>query len=170
MTVSAPARKRHGERGFTLVELMVVVAIIALIAGIIIPNYIHARRQAAVSDTEANLKQIATALELYFADNMAYPTGSQTDVDPQLFGGPNNPYLNTTPFDDIGRLDYLYTLNTGINPPSYAVDDPATYDPASLANVSLGPNANGNQKVCGDVGNCTKVHYDPRYGIYGTAQ
>lgn len=168
MAVSTSGIRRAGERGFTLVELMVVVAIIALIAGIIIPNYIHARRQAAVSDTEANLKQIATSLELYFADNLAYPAGSQTDVDPQLFGGSNNPYLNTTPYDDLGRLDYLYTLNTGVNPPSYVVDDQGTYDPASLANISLGPNANGNQKVCGDIGTCTKVHYDPRYGIYGT--
>jgi len=54
-------------------------------------------------------------------------------------------------------------------PPSYIVQDQAVYDPASLDNISLGPNATGNQKVCGDVGNCTKIQYDPRYGIYGTA-
>ena len=164
------AARRSAQRGFTLVELMVVVAIIALIAGIIIPNYVHARRQASVSDTEANLKQIATALELYFTDNLQYPTGSQADVDPQLFGGANNPYLNSTPTDDVGRQDYLYTVNTASGqPPSFLVQDPASYDPASLANISLGPNATGNQRVCGDVGNCTKVQYDPRYGIYGTA-
>jgi type II secretion system protein G len=164
------AARRSAQRGFTLVELMVVVAIIALIAGIIIPNYVHARRQASVSDTEANLKQIATALELYFTDNLVYPTGNQTTVDPQLFGGTNNSYLNSTPTDDVGRQAYLYTQNTQTGqPPSYLVQDPATYDPASLTNVSLGPAATGTQKVCGDVGNCTKVQYDPRYGIYGTA-
>jgi type II secretion system protein G len=162
--------RRKGERGFTLIELMVVVAIIALIAGIIIPNYTHARRQAAVSDTEANLKQIATALELYDADNEAYPNGQNATVDPQLFGGADNPYLNSTPTDDIARQVYNYTLNASNGQvPSYLLNDPATYDPASLVNISLGPNSTGNQTVCGDVGNCTKVHYDPRYGIYGTA-
>jgi len=166
----ASAAPRSAQRGFTLVELMVVVAIIAMIAGIIIPNYVHARRQAAVSDSEANLKQIATALELYYTDNLQYPVGNQADVDPQLFGGETNPYLNSTPVDDIGRLDYLYSVNTPTGgPPSYIVQDQAVYDPASLDNISLGPNATGNQKVCGDVGNCTKIQYDPRYGIYGTA-
>jgi type II secretion system protein G len=165
-----PAARRTAQRGFTLVELMVVVAIIALIAGIIIPNYVHARRQASVSDTEANLKQIATALELYFTDNLQYPAGNDADVDPALFGGTDNPYLNSTPTDDVGRLDYVYTLSTPTGqPPTYLVQDPATYDPASLSNLSLGPAATGTQRVCGDVGNCTKVQYDPRYGIYGSA-
>jgi type II secretion system protein G len=83
-------RTRPNELGFTLVELMVVVAIIALIAAIIIPNYVHARAQADVAQTQANLKQIATALELYYGDNEAYPKAGT--VDPTMFGGSTNPF------------------------------------------------------------------------------
>ena len=87
------------ERGFTLVELMVVVAIIALIAAVIIPNYVHARAQAAVAQTQANLKQIATALELYYGDNQAYPRAGT--VGPAMFGGATNPYMTATPVNAV---------------------------------------------------------------------
>ena len=56
---TAAARRLEAQRGFTLIELMVVVSIIALIATIIIPNFIHARQEAQVATSEANLKQIA---------------------------------------------------------------------------------------------------------------
>jgi len=167
MTSAPSASLRQSERGFTLVELMVVVAIIALIAGLIIPNYVHARRQATVSGSQANMKQIGTALELYFADHQDYPAGSHVSVTPALFGGASNAYLNSTPSN--ARLDYVYTYAGGSGaPPSYDVEDPQTYDSASIINVSLGPNATDVQRVCGDTGNCTRLHYDPRYGIYGT--
>ncbi len=160
---------RNCERGFTLVELMVVVAIIAVIAGIIIPNYVHARRQAAVSNTQANLKQIATALELYFADKQDYPAGSRVNVTPALFGGAGNSYLNATP--QSGHQDYLYTYGGGSGlAPTYDVEDPVTYDAPSLVNVSLGPAATDTQRVCADAGTCSRLHYDPRYGLYGSNQ
>jgi prepilin-type N-terminal cleavage/methylation domain-containing protein len=161
----APTR-RHGERGFTLVELMVVVAIIAVIAGIIIPNYVHARRQAVVANSEANLKQIATALELYFDDHQDYPAGSHANVTPTLFGGPNNNYLNATPQND--HNDYVYTYSGGSGQsPDYDLEDPIVYDAASLTNISLGPNGTDTQRTCGDTNTCSRIHYDPRYGIYG---
>jgi prepilin-type N-terminal cleavage/methylation domain-containing protein len=165
--ISASASSRELERGFTLVELMVVVAIIALIAGLIIPNYVHARRQATVSSTQATMKQIGTALELYFADHQDYPAGSHVSVSAALFGGANNSYLNSTPSN--ARQDYVYTYSGGTSaPPSYDIEDPQAYDSASIINVSLGPAATDVQRVCGDTDNCTRLHYDPRYGIYGT--
>src|SRR6202035_1419085 len=60
---------REAERGFTLIELMIVVAIIAILAGILIPNFVNARSQAQTAACESNLRSIATALELYYADN-----------------------------------------------------------------------------------------------------
>jgi prepilin-type N-terminal cleavage/methylation domain-containing protein len=163
------SRATDSERGFTLVELMVVVAIIAVIAGIIIPNYVHARRQAVVSNTQANMKQVATALELYFADHQDYPAGSKVNVTPALFGGAANAYLNATP--ENGHQDYVYTYGGGTGAaPTYDIEDPVTYDAPSVINVSLGPNATDTQRTCGDTNTCTRLHYDPRYGIYGLNQ
>ena len=64
---------RTGERGFTLIEMMIVVAIIAILVAILVPNFMRARAQAQTAACEANLKEIATALEEYETDHEAYP-------------------------------------------------------------------------------------------------
>jgi type II secretion system protein G len=155
---------RNSERGFTLVELMVVVAIIALLAAIIIPNYVHARAQAAVSQSEANLKEIATALELYYADHQSYPPSG--DVTPAIFGGSGNPYLTSTPTNALGRQEYVYTFTAAANgtPATYTVSDPGLYDPTTLASVPLKNGGGGAQQLCTQ---CTKISYDPQDGLYG---
>lgn len=66
-------RRRRSESGFTLIELLIVIAIIAILAAILIPNFLRARRQAVVSATKSNLRNIATVLEEYFVDHVNYP-------------------------------------------------------------------------------------------------
>ena len=61
-------------RGFTLVEIMIVVAIIALLAAIAIPNLLRARLQTNESASQAALKTIATAEVTYRSGNDAYGT------------------------------------------------------------------------------------------------
>jgi general secretion pathway protein G len=163
MTILSPARR--AQRGFTLVELMVVVAIVALLAAIIIPNYVHARAQASVSQSEANLKQIATSLELYYADNQAYPATGAGTVTPDLFGGAANPYLTATPTNALGRKEYLYANVPAANgkPDSYTLTDAGPYDPTTLSSLPRGP---GRGTLCGASG-CTHLVYDPQDGIYG---
>jgi type II secretion system protein G len=150
------------ELGFTLIELMVVVAIIALLAAIIIPNYVHARAQASVSQTEANIKQIATALELYYGDNEAYPASG--DISPTLFGGATNPYLTTTPTNALGHRAYAYT-NVAVagKPDSYTVVDSGPYDSTTLSSLTKGA---GTGTPCGTAG-CSQIVYDPQDGFYG---
>ncbi|MCB2156186.1 type II secretion system protein GspG [bacterium] len=60
-------------RAFTLIELIIVVAIIAILAGIGIPNLLEAQTRSKVSRTKADLATVATALEAYHADNNRYP-------------------------------------------------------------------------------------------------
>jgi type II secretion system protein G len=59
--------------GFTLIELVIVVAIIALLAAIAIPNFLEAQTRAKVSRAKADLRTIAIGLELYVTDFGVYP-------------------------------------------------------------------------------------------------
>lgn len=60
--------------GFTLIELMIVISIIAILAAILVPNFLKARSQGHLSACKSNCKNIATSLELYAGDNLGkYP-------------------------------------------------------------------------------------------------
>lgn len=96
---------RKNIKGFTLVEIMIVVAVIALLASLLIPNLVRARIQANESSAQATLKNISTAFETYAAVNNAYPT-VVTDL---LTATPV--YLSEDYFS--GSVNgYSYTINT----------------------------------------------------------
>jgi type II secretion system protein G len=63
-------------KGFTLVEIMIVVAIIGLLAAIAIPNFVRARTQAQTQACIANLKQIEGAKQVWALDTGAGPAGA----------------------------------------------------------------------------------------------
>ncbi len=83
---------------FTLIELLIVVAIIAILAAIAVPNFLEAQTRSKVSRTKADMRTMATALEAYYVDNNKY-TPDFSDV---LAG---NPRFNTL----INRLVPLTT-------------------------------------------------------------
>ena len=56
------------QKGFTLIELMIVIAIIAILAAILVPNFIRARAQGQLTACKSNLKNVGTALEMYSTD------------------------------------------------------------------------------------------------------
>ncbi|NUP90736.1 MAG: prepilin-type N-terminal cleavage/methylation domain-containing protein [Candidatus Sumerlaeia bacterium] len=60
-------------RAFTLIELLIVVAIIAILAAIAVPNFLEAQTRSKVSRCRADLRSIVTALEAYRIDFNAYP-------------------------------------------------------------------------------------------------
>lgn len=63
------------KKGFTLIELMIVIAIIAILAAILVPNFLRARAQGQVTACKSNCKNIGTALEMYSTDSSGhYPT------------------------------------------------------------------------------------------------
>lgn len=64
--------KSTDQAGFTLIELMIVVAIIAILTAIAIPAYIGIQKKAARSEAKANLPAIGLALETFYAENSNY--------------------------------------------------------------------------------------------------
>jgi type IV pilus assembly protein PilA len=102
------------KNGFTLVEIMVVVAIIALLAAIAIPNLLRARLNANETAAQAALKSIGTALEMYINTNNVYPPDTTSLI------GITPPYLRTDYFD--GATHNGYTFNADLTDSSYTVD------------------------------------------------
>jgi type IV pilus assembly protein PilA len=65
-------RGKKGKKGFTLIELMIVVAIIGILAAIAIPNFLRFQAKSKQSEAKTNLGGIFTAETSYFAENNAF--------------------------------------------------------------------------------------------------
>jgi general secretion pathway protein G len=130
-TGPGPARKVLAARGgFTLIEMIVVLAIIGVMALIIVPNVIGRPDQARVTVAKTDLRTISAALKIYRLDNGDYPTTEQglaalvsrPTAPPQAMNWSADGYLPDVPVDPWG------------NP--YAYRSPGERDPFDL--MSLG--------------------------------
>lgn len=118
--------KLSKSKGFSLVELMIVVAIMAILAAIAIPSFMRFSMKAKTSEATGNLAAIRVAEESYRAENDVYfacgasPVGQGNDATPDTWvdaGG-----FGTIGFAPDGQVRYMYTvtINLPANAPSFS--------------------------------------------------
>src|SRR4051794_37205994 len=74
--------RQKSEEGFTLIELMVVVLIIAILLAIAIPTFLGARKKAQDRAAQSNLRNALTAEKTFYTDNQVYTANSASDIAP----------------------------------------------------------------------------------------
>ena len=89
---------RKGEKGFTLIELMIVIAIIGILAAIAIPQFTAYRQRGFNAACQSDLRNAATAQEAYYTDSQSY-TSTVADLTTRGF----NPTANVSPFVTTGN-------------------------------------------------------------------
>jgi general secretion pathway protein G len=108
-------RKKRA-RGFTLIEVLMVIVIIGLLAGVAVVSYRSTRKGAEIKTTRALLEEVGTALEMFYTDVQRYPTEDQglaalrtkPDFEDEATGRKwNGPYLKKSPKDAWGN-DLVY--------------------------------------------------------------
>jgi general secretion pathway protein G len=70
-------RQFHNRRGFTLIEIMVVIVILALLAALVGPKIMGRTDDAKIQTTKTQIRSLESALKLYKLDNGVYPTTEQ---------------------------------------------------------------------------------------------
>ena len=104
---------RHGERGFTLVEILVVITIIGLIMGLVGPRVLNYLTESKAKAAKIQIESFASALDLFYLDTGRYPTGSEGLAAlvqrPGSIPAWNGPYVKggTIPNDPWGN-PYVY--------------------------------------------------------------
>jgi general secretion pathway protein G len=118
LSYTAPEASRHGSRrgarGFTLIEIMVVVIIIGLLASVVVLNILPNVDKAKVNKAKQDIQSLGLALDEFYLDNSKYPTSEQgltalvtQPTDPTIRHWKPGGYVQRVSKDPWGN-DYLY--------------------------------------------------------------
>ena len=112
---------KRSERGFTLVEIMIVVAIIALLAAIAIPNVLRGRTTANESASVGNLRALMSSLEMYRSVYSFYPAAWNT-----MWSGITPPFAPPSFAVNLDAAQtvqgYAYTYAPGVGGNTYSIN------------------------------------------------
>lgn len=121
--------KKLNKKGFTLIELLVVIAIIGLLSTLAVVSLNSARTKARDARRQSDMKQISTAMELYYSENETYPTNNAAGC-------------TAAAADQIAGADAVGALETMCGGPGYSITDgTATF----LAVIPADPGSNNYQ-------------------------
>lgn len=114
---TATTNLRPARAAFTLIELLIVVAIIAILAAIAVPNFLEAQVRSKVSRVKADVRSLALGMEAYHVDAGAYPIPSAPDgsriADP-IGATTISPFETRTPLGLTTPVAYLTSLPTDV--------------------------------------------------------
>ena len=111
-------------RGFTLIELMIVVVILGLLATVVMPRMLDRPEQARRTKAKIDIRNIVSALALFKTDTGRFPTTSEGLAvlvsDPGIRGYDNDAYLDKAPLDPWGNR-YIY-ISPGVRGKDYDLE------------------------------------------------
>lgn len=133
---------KRSSRGFTLIEILVVVAIIGILTSVAVVGYAQARMKARDSQRMSDLRQVQRALELYYLANNQYPSetwcdssrgssgtagcetvsGTAWDTSSAIWTALVPTYIQALPVDPLNNASYYYVYEPdNLSTPNYCM-------------------------------------------------
>ena len=110
------------KRGFTILELLIVIAVISILVGIALPRFRGMREEGLIAQAKGELRTLQTAVESYYIHNGSYPSTFPDDIEgatPNIIGAtaPTDPFTSGTDYGwaTAGNYYAIYSVGTGAN-------------------------------------------------------
>ena len=100
-------------KGFTLIEFLIVIAIIGVLAALLMANFVGIRQRSRDAQRKSDVRQIQSALELYRSDNGIYPLSAALSSCGGALSLSGVTYMSKVPCDPSTGTAYTYTSATG---------------------------------------------------------